>query len=81
MASSKDTPESSKQSTPHATIQDEWKKRTALWEQTAQAEGFALPQDIDPSQIKMEVGPPMTADQFQAWMEQRKKIVKKFSKQ
>jgi len=52
-----------------------------MWEKAAQAEGFALPGDIDPSQIRMEVGPPMTAEQFQAWMEQRKKIVKKFSKQ
>lgn len=60
-------------------IQDEWKKRTALWEQAAQGE-YVLPGNIDPSQIKMEVGPPMTAEQFEAWMDRRKKMMKKLSK-
>jgi hypothetical protein len=61
-------------------VQDEWQKRTATWEQTAQAQGFVKPgEHIDPSKIRMEVGPPMTAEQFKVWMEQRKEMMKKLS--
>lgn len=76
MASSKDTPQN-----PNKAVQDEWQKRTATWEQVAQAQGFVRPGEIDPSQIKMEVGPPMTEEQFKAWMEQRREMMKKLSKQ
>lgn len=81
MVESKDTPNDNGSGSSSNPVQDEWQKRSATWEQMAQAHGIINAADIDPSQIKMEVGPPMTAEQFEAWMAQRKNIMKKFSKQ
>lgn len=84
MPDNQSTKESAKNKDP---IQDAWKERTDAWEQLAQAQGFVTPEQlksgqfghIDPSKVKMEVGPPMTEEQFKAWMDRRKKIVKNFS--
>jgi hypothetical protein len=62
-------------------IHDEWNKRTADWERMAAASGIKLPPGakIDPKDIRVEVGPPMTEAQFKAWQERHKKFAKKFS--
>ena len=62
-------------------VQDAWNLRTALWEQAAQTQGLVDPGKIDPADIKVELGPPMTAEQFEAWMAKRKNMMKNFSKQ
>lgn len=75
-----DTPTSEKPS--EARVMNEWDKRTDAWEQLAQAQGFVTPEQLkhlDPSKISMEVGPPMTEEQFKSWMERRKNMMKNFS--
>ena len=62
-------------------IREEWDKRTAEWERMAATSGIKLPPGtkIDPKDIRVEVGPPMTEAQFKAWQERHKKFAKKFS--
>lgn len=46
---------------------DAWEKRTSEWQHMATHGDAAPPGSIDPKQIKFEVGPPMTLEQFQEW--------------
>ena len=58
-----------------------WEKRTDEWEALAKAQGIKMPPGvkIDPKEVRMEIGPPMTAEEFKAWHDRRKNIMKKFS--
>lgn len=66
--------------TPEKRIQDAWAKRTQEWDDLAKTVPTLPPGfKIDPSQVRMEVGPPMTEEQFKEWHERRKNISKKYS--
>ena len=60
---------------------EEWARRTKEWEDLAKTQGIQLPpgMKIDPKDVRVEIGPPMTEEEFKAWHEQRKNITKKFS--
>lgn len=59
---------------------EEWERRTAEWEAMAKAQGIKLPPGkINPKDVRVELGPPMTEEQFKAWHERRKNIMKNFS--
>lgn len=61
----------------------EWERRTQAWVAQAQAAGpNAQPSagGLDPKDVRVEVGPPMTEDEFLAWQERRKKASKNFSR-
>lgn len=64
-----------------AAAMQEWTSRTAQWEDMAKTQGIKLPPGakIDPKDVKVEVGPPMTMEEFKAWHERRKNIMKNFS--
>lgn len=60
----------------------EWEKRTAEWgRMAASSGGVRLPPGtkIDPKDVRVEIGPPMTEEQFKAWQERHKKLSKNFS--
>jgi hypothetical protein len=59
----------------------EWASRTAQWEAMAKTQGVQMPPGvkIDPKDVRVEVGPPMTMEEFKAWHERRKNIMKKYS--
>ena len=59
----------------------EWASRTAQWEALAKTQGVQLPPGvkIDPKDVCVEVGPPMTMEEFEAWHKRRKNIMKKYS--
>jgi len=60
---------------------EEWAKRTKEWAELAKTQGIQMPPGVkvDPKDVRVEIGPPMTAEEFKAWHEQRKNIMKKFS--
>ena len=61
----------------------EWERRTQAWVAQAQAAGpNAQPSagGLDPKDVRVEVGPPMTEAEFLAWQERRKKASKNFSR-
>lgn len=67
-------------------IADAWEARTQEWAAEvarARAAGVTLPGSdgakIDPKDIRVEVGPPMTEAQFKAWQARRKNALKNFS--
>lgn len=64
-----------------AEAQKEWSRRTTEWEAMAKAGGLKLPPGvkIDPKDVRVELGPPMTEEQFKAWRERRKNMEKNFS--
>jgi hypothetical protein len=47
----------------------------------AKTQGVQMPPGvkIDPKDVRVEVGPPMTMEEFKAWHERRKNIMKKYS--
>ena len=59
----------------------DWERRTREWEAMAKAGGVKLPPGakVDPKDVRVEIGPPMTEEQFRAWHERRKNIMKNFS--
>ena len=59
----------------------DWAKRTEEWEALAKAQGVKLPPGatIDPKNVRVEIGPPMTEDEFKAWHRRRQNIAKNFS--
>jgi hypothetical protein len=59
----------------------EWTSRTTQWEEMAKTQGVQMPPGvkIDPKDVRVEVGPPMTMEEFKAWHERRKNIMKKYS--
>lgn len=68
------------------TAAEAWEARTSEWAAqvaAARAAGITLPGTMgttfDPKDIRVEVGPPMTAAQFKAWQERRKNALKNFS--
>ncbi len=70
----------------HAANIASWEARTHAWAAqaaTAQAAGIRLPGSdgakIDPKDIRVDVGPPMTEAQFKAWQARRQKALKNFS--
>lgn len=47
---------------------DAWEKRTSEWQQMAASSSSSNnPGPVDPKDIKFEVGPPMTLEQFTEW--------------
>lgn len=56
----------------------EWEKRTTSWASMVPSDGIELPKDFDlkdpkwKDRVKVEMGPPMTAEQFKAWHERRR---------
>ena len=62
-------------------IHKEWEKRTAEWERMAAMPGARLPPGtkMDPKDVRVEIGPPMTEAQFKAWQERHKLFAKKLS--
>jgi hypothetical protein len=70
----------------HAANIASWEARTQAWSAhaaAAQAAGIQLPGSdgvkIDPKDIRVDVGPPMTEAQFKAWQARRQKALKKNS--
>jgi hypothetical protein len=65
-----------------AAASNEWEKRTALWSSMT-PQGMELPKGFDINdpkfrdQIKVEIGPPMSAEQFKAWQETRRQMMQK----
>lgn len=59
----------------------DWTKRTSEWEALAKASGIQMPPGakVDPKDIRVEIGPPMTEEQFREWQERRKNLLKQFS--
>ena len=72
---------SSRKQAAEAAARKEWDARTAQWEDMAKTQGIKLPpgEKIDPKDVRVEVGPPMTLEEFKAWHERRKNIMKNFS--
>jgi len=74
--------QSNEQQAHHAARQ-EWEKRTALWSSMASTDSMELPKDFDindpkwKDQVKVEIGPPMSAEQFQKWQAARRQMMKK----
>lgn len=60
-------------------VQESWAERTAEWESLAKTSGVKLPKGIDPKNVRVEIGPPMTEEQFKAWRERQKNFAKNFS--
>lgn len=59
-----------------------WADRTAEWEDMVRrGVGIRMPDGskIDPKDVKVEIGPPMTAEEFARWQERRQKFAKNFS--
>jgi 3-oxoacyl-(acyl-carrier-protein) synthase len=57
----------------------DWERRTREWESAAGTSGIKLPEGFDPKNVRVEIGPPMTAEEFSKWRERQKNIQKKFS--
>ena len=59
----------------------EWARRTQEWETLAKSGGVKLPPGVkvDPKDVRVEIGPPMTEEEFKAWHERRKAAMKNFS--
>lgn len=74
------TPQQQEQDASNAAAA-EWDRRTAEWEAMAKAQGIKLPPGtkLNPKDVRVELGPPMTEEQFKAWHERRKNIMKNFS--
>ena len=63
---------------------DEWERRTQEWLQQAkqgQASQRAAGGKVDPKDVRVEFGPPMTEEEFRAWQTRRQKALKNFSQQ
>ena len=62
---------------------EEWEKRTNLWSSMVPEHGMELPKGFDINDpefrknVKVEIGPPMTAEEFQAWQNKRRQMSKK----
>jgi len=74
-----DTPGAKKEAQKAAKA--DWQRRTGEWEAMAKANGIHLKpgETIDPKDVRVEIGPPMTEAEFKAWHERRKNIAKNFS--
>jgi hypothetical protein len=61
----------------------EWARRTDAWEAMAKEGGMQLPPGakVDPKDVRVEIGPPMTEEQFKEWRSRRAQTMKKFSQQ
>lgn len=59
----------------------EWDRRTQEWENLVKTGGIKLKpgETVDPKDIRVEIGPPMSEAEFKAWYERRKNIIKNFS--
>jgi len=63
-------------------VQQAWAERTKQWEKMAlesKQSNQPIPtgQGIDPKDIRFEVGPPMTQEEFNTWKAQRAEFMKK----
>jgi hypothetical protein len=60
----------------------EWEKRTNLWSSMVPEHGMELPKGFDINDpefrknVKVEIGPPMTAEEFHAWQNKRRHMSK-----
>lgn len=85
MDSKRATSSSSEKLTPAQAAQaaqEEWTKRSNLWSSMVPEYGMQLPKDFDINDpefrknVRVEIGPPMTAEQFEKWQAERRKSFK-----